>query len=192
MSMSAVGIPYASLALANSITLPGYARAIADNNRRRGRRLGNANAAFQLMLNRNVFDASSIPMHRNMAAVLYKVPGLHGLGDDLNLDFLTDPSNPQTAALLDSINNGDFSEAPDVAPPVQDQNGSPGIWGDILKAFAGPLAMGVGGRIAGVNPWAKPAVSPVAAMSTTTKVVIAGGALLVGAFVVSKLASKKS
>lgn len=200
--MSVVGIPVGNFALAKAVTLPGYAAAVANGARARGRDLYGANAAFQLMLNQQTFDASTIPLHRDLAAAVYQLPrGLSGLGDDVNppafvpsssLDFLTDPSNPQSVDFWNSVSNtpalnpGDDRDATE---PNGNDSGS--WWTDVLKTFAGPLAMGIGGRIAGQNPWAKPPVVMASTpMSSTTKLVLAGGALLVGGLVLSRILKK--
>jgi hypothetical protein len=179
--MASIGIPIGNFPAAYSLTLPGYAAAVASRSRRRGLNLWTANAAFQTALNSEAIDASQIQMHRDMATQLYKLPGgpagMAGLGD--YIDEVTD--------LLDS---GAFYEPEPIEPPPQETSGG-SWWGEVLKTFAGPIGLGVAGRIAGQNPWAKPiVVAPEAPMSTPVKIALAGGGLLVGAYVLSRILKK--
>lgn len=178
--MSSVGIPIDNFGAAYSLTLPGYAAAVANRARRRGLNMWTANAAFQTALNSEAIDASKIQTHRNLATQLYRLPGGVAGG---GLASLADEIDDVTE-LLES---GAFYEPEPISPaPIQDGGGA--WWGEVLKTFAGPIGLGVAGRIAGQNPWAKPIVAaPTLAMSTPVKIALAGGGLLVGAYVLSRI-----
>ena len=199
--MSVVGIPVGNFATVKAVTLPGYAAAVASGARQRGRDLYGANAAFQLLLNSQTFDASTIPLHRDLAAAIYELPpGLSGLGDDVqpppfvqgDYSYLDNPNDPRSVDFWNSVSQSPVLNPPDDSDATEPNSSSQGSWWtDVLKTFAGPLAMGLGGRIAGQNPWAKPPVvmaSP--PMSSTTKLAIAGGAILVGGLVLSRILKK--
>jgi hypothetical protein len=188
--MSVVGIPVDNFAAAKSLTLPGYASAVAAGARTRGKELYAANAAFQLMLNSNAFDASTIPLHRDLATAIYKLRDdgtLSGLGDDSYLDQV------YTNDFWNQISSSPILNPPDDTPAIEPPGSSDNSWWtDILKTFATPIALGVGGRIAGQNPFAKPTVVvPATQMSSTTKLALAAGGLLVGGYVLSRILKKK-
>lgn len=187
--MSVVGIPVDNFQAAKSLTLPGYAAAVANGAKTRGQELYAANRAFQLMLNTGSFDASTIPLHRDLATAIYNLrndSSLSGLGDNYLDQVMSDDFWNQISS-SPILNPPD--DIPAVEPPGQSDNS---WWTDILKTFAGPIAMGVGGKIAGQNPWAKPTiVAPASQMSATTKLVLAGGGLLVGGYILSRILKKK-
>jgi len=196
-----VGIPVGNLSYANAQTLPGYAAAVSAGNRARGARLLAANTAFQRYLGTQTFSPKRFRFQRDLTGV-YKA-GLQGLGDDatdtsdtgVNLDFLSDPTDTQTQLLLAQIDNGTYgtSDSSPISPPATSSDSD---WTGILKAISAPLAsgvgLGIGGKIAGVNPFAKPIINPLtsAPMSTTTKLLLVGGAVVLGAFAIAKMGKK--
>lgn len=176
-----MGIPTGNLPVARSLTLPGYAAAVAGGARKRGLYLKAANTAFQTSLDTQTFNPARIPYSVQLATQMYR---LNGLGD-LTAQDLQNAQDVLDTYAADSP--GDTQTSP---PATSDSS----WWTDVLKNIAGPLAsgvgMGVGGKIAGVNPWAKPVAPALPGMSATTKMVLAGGGILVGAFVLSKLLKK--
>jgi len=166
------GIPLANVPAAKAITLPGYAADVARGARRRGRNLVTMNQAFQAALNSNAIDASKVEMHRALAATYYKVPGLAGLGDDI--DELTE--------LMES--------GWEPSPPPSEEGGS-SWWQSVLGTFAGAIGLGVAGRISGHNPWAKPpTVVTAPEMPAIAKVALVGGGVIAGAYVLSRVLRK--
>lgn len=63
-------------------------------------------------------------------------------------------------------------------------------WWDVFKPFVTQIGMGVGGRIAGQNPWAQPmqpAPAPPPGMPAWAKLALAGGGVLVGTLLIGRL-----
>lgn len=172
-----VGVPVFNLPTAKALTLSGYAADVARGARLRGRNLAIANEAFQVALNSGPIDASKVALHRDLATTLYKVtPGLSGMGDDI--DEITE--------LLES---GYFDDSNTVEPPSA--SGGDSWWESVLKTFAGQVGVGVAGRIAGQNPWAKPPIITVPPMSATTKALLIGGGVLAGGYVLYRAVGKR-
>lgn len=170
------GIPLANLSAAKAITLPGYAADVARGARNRGRNLVTMNRAFQVALRSGPIDASQVEMHRALATTYYKVlgkpSGMSGLGDDI--DELTE--------LMES--------GWEPSPPPSSEGGST-WWSNILGTFAGAIGLGVAGRIAGHNPWAKPpTVVTAPEMPAIAKVALVGGGVIAGAYVLSRVLRK--
>lgn len=188
------GIPVGNIPVARALTLPGYANAVAAGARKRGDFQKAAVGTVALMLNNDVFNGARNSYHKILAADMYQ---LNGLGDDVTPPAFDDGSSDTYD--LDFVNSLSQFMSSD-AKAANAQTSAPestdsGFWGSIVKTIAGPLAtgvgLGVGGKIAGVNPWAKPVIAPGSApMSTTTKLLLAGGGILVGGYVLSRLLKK--
>jgi hypothetical protein len=175
-----MGIPGSNIPAAYQLTLPGYAEGIARAAGMRARNLYDANLGFQTMLNTQTFDASTIPIHQDLATTIYG-GSLSGLGEadtDVNWD--------QVQAINDIFESGAFLPPDNTDDTAPSKNEDSSWWTDILKTFAGPVALGVGGRIAGQNPWAKAPVIASPAMTTGMKVALIGAAVLGGVYLLTR------
>lgn len=193
------GIPVGNVPVARALTLPGYADAVAAGARKRGGFLDTAAGTVGLFLNNNVFNGLRNNYHQILAADAYT--RLNGLGDDVqpppfevtDEDMGIPAGGTDPSAFVDQVlKDYNADQAKKAAQTSAGSSADASWWGSIIKTVAGPVAsgigLGIGGKIAGVNPWAKPPMySPLTQMSTTTKLLLAGGGILVGGYVLSRL-----